>query len=134
MERRSLLIRSIWAACLLIAAANHARILLRHGLFWHYGDVPWPSAVYWTSLTFLDPLAVALLFLRPKLGILATATLIATNVTHNLALTAHYAPAGEFLNHAANPLMASQVAFLLFVAVTAHAAWKGAPNRRSRAG
>jgi hypothetical protein len=125
MRRASLVVRSLWAACLLVAGANHVRILLRHGLFWDYGGVGWASAAYWSSLTFLDPLAAALLFVRPRAGIIATVALIVTDVVHNLALTAHYAPEGEFLTRAANPFLLSQLGFLLFVGATARMAWKG---------
>ena len=123
MQRSSLIVRSIWAACLLIAGGNHARTLLQHGLFWDYGGVGGASAVYWSSLTILDPAAAALLFVRPKAGIVMTIVLIVTNVVHNLAITAHYAPEGEFLARATNPMMISQFGFMLFVAATARFAW-----------
>ena len=132
MQRASLIVRSLWAACLLIGGANHARTLLQHGLFWDYGGVAWPSAVYWSSLTVIDPLAAALLFVRPKLGIIITIVVIVTNVVHNLAATGSYAPDGEFLSRAPHPYIISQVAFLLFVAATARVAWKGAGSRSGR--
>ena len=133
MQRASLIVRSIWAACLLIGAANHARILLQHGLFWDYGGVAWASAAYWSSLTILDPVVAALLFARPKVGIWSTIILIVTNVIHNLVVTAHFAPDGEFLNRAADPFIISQIAFMLFVGATARIAWKGLENgSRSR--
>lgn len=117
-ERHSRIIRCIWAACLLLAGLNHARILLQHGLLWDYGGVGWASAAYWSSLTILDPLAAALLFARPRWGIVAAAILIATNVAHNLAIT----------RAAFSPQLLSQIAFLLFVAATARTAWRGAPG------
>jgi hypothetical protein len=126
MERRSRVIRSIWAACLLLAGFNHARILLQHGLFWDYGGISWPSAAYWSSLTIIDPLIAALLFARPNVGIPAATVLIATNVVHNLLVTARYTPEGEFLTRAASsPLIISQVGFMIFVGLTARTAWKG---------
>ena len=125
MQRGSLIVRTIWAACLLIGGANHARTLLQHGLFWDYGGVAWASAAYWSSLTLVDPVVAALLFARPKLGILSTITLIVTNVVHNLAVTAHYAPEGEFLTRASHPFIISQIGFMLFVAATASLAWEG---------
>lgn len=128
MRRASLIVRSIWAACLLIGGANHARALLQHGLFWDYGygGNAWPSAVYWSSLTIVDPVVAALLFFRPKIGIAGTILLITTNVIHNLAVTAHYAPQGEFLTRALySPILLSQIGFMLFVAATARIAWKG---------
>jgi hypothetical protein len=77
---------------LLVAGANHARILLQHGLFWDYGGLSWASAAYLSGLTILDPLTATLLFARPRIGIAATIVLIVTNVIHNIAVTAHYAP------------------------------------------
>jgi hypothetical protein len=130
VQRHSLIIRSLWAACLLVAGANHALILLRHGLAWDYGGVGWASAVYWSSLTLVDPLVAALLFVRPKAGVVGTVALIATNVVHNLAVTAERVPDGEFLARvASSPFLIAQIAFLLFVGATARMAWRGAPTR-----
>jgi hypothetical protein len=126
-----MIVRSLWAACLLIGGLNHARILLLHGPMWDYGGIAWPSALYWSSLTILDPLAAALLFVRPKIGIVATILLIVTNVIHNLAVTARYGPEGEFLTRAASsPFLLAQIGFMLFVAATARTAWKGAGVRQ----
>ena len=114
---------------------NHARILLQHGLFWDYGGVAWTSAAYWSSLTIIDPTVAALLFARPRLGIVSTVVLIVTNVIHNLALTARYAPDGEFLAHAAaNPFIISQIGFMLLVGATARIAWKDPRAERWRSG
>ena len=131
VERGSIIVRSIWAVCLLIGGLNHARTLLQHGLSWDYGGANPISAAYWTSLTFLDPLAAALLFIRPRLGIPATVVLIVTNVIHNVATTAHFAPAGEFLTRAAHPITLSQVSFMLFVIATVRVASLGAVRRGS---
>jgi hypothetical protein len=133
VQRASLVVRSIWAACLLIGGVNHARILIEHGLFWDYGGVSRASAAYWSSLTILDPLAAALLFVRPKAGIVVTILLIVTNVIHNLAVTARFAPAGALLPRvASDPFILSQIAFMLFVAATAHMAWKGMAGAAAR--
>lgn len=132
VQRASIVVRGIWAACLLIGGLNHARILLRHGLFWDYGGVAWTSAVYWTSLTILDPIVAALLFARPKAGIVSTIILIVTNVIHNLSISAQRAPAGEFLTRAvSDPYLVSQIAFMLFVGATARIAWRGVGSSRS---
>ena len=127
MTRRSLVIRSIWATCLLIGAANHARILLRHGLCWDYGGVSWASSFYWSSLTILDPLVAALLFLRPKIGIASTLVLIVSNVIHNLAVTSQRATASEIFSAvASSPSVLLQIGFMIFVVSTARIAWEGA--------
>jgi hypothetical protein len=130
VERGSILIRSIWAACLLIAGINHARLIVQHGLFWDYGGLNSISAAYMTGLTLLDPLVAVLLFIRPKVGIVATVVLIVTNVIHNLATIAHFAPTGEFLTRASHPATLSQITFMLFVVATARIAWTGMVRRR----
>lgn len=124
VQRAGLIVRTLWAACLLVGGANHARTLLRHGLFWDYG-VAWPSALYWSSLTVIDPIVAAMLFARPKPGIIATIALIVTNVAHNLAVTALHAPDGEFLTRIAHPYVIPQIGFMLFVGATARIAWRG---------
>jgi hypothetical protein len=107
--------------------------LLQQGLFWDYGGVGWGSAAYWSSLTILDPIAAALLFVRPKAGIISTIGIIVTNVVHNLTLTAQYAPHGEFLTRvASNPFTVSQIGFMLFVGATAHIAWNGVERSGGR--
>jgi hypothetical protein len=126
VERRSIVIRSVWAACLLIAGLNHARLLIQHGFLWDYGGLNAISAAYMTGLTLLDPLVAALLFIRPRVGILATIVLIVTNVVHNLATTAYFAPAGEFLTRASHPIILSQITFMIFVVITSRTAWLGA--------
>ena len=124
---RSLLVRAVYAACLLGATFNHGRILVQHGLFWDYGGVPVASAVFWTSLAALDPLAAVMLFVRPNAGVAATGVIIVADVTHNLWMTARYALPRRFLDAVlTDPLVVSQVAFMLFVATTVPAAWKRA--------
>ena len=125
LRRRSQIVRGICAACLLVGGLNHARILIQRGLDWDYAGVGTASAIYWSSLTVLDPLIAALLFLRPKAGIVSTVLLIVTNVIHNVAVTAGRAPEDEFLAWAADPFLLSQLAFMLFVAATARIAWRG---------
>lgn len=130
MQRRSLIVRVIWASCLLIGGLNHARTLVQHGLFWDYGGVGTASAIYWSSLTMIDPAVAALLFVRPKVGIAGTILLITTNVIHNLAVTAHAGTAGDLLSRAANPFISCQIAFMVFVLATARIAWLGVNDRR----
>jgi hypothetical protein len=131
VERRSIVVRSVWAACLLIAALNHTRVLILHGLAWDYGGLHPISSGYLTALTLLDPLAAALLFIKPRVGIVATGVVIVTNVVHNLATTAHFAPPGEFLGRVSHPIILSQIAFMLFVVATVRMAWLGAAGRGS---
>jgi hypothetical protein len=132
MKRGSIVVRSVWAACLMMAGLNHARLLVQHGLLWNYGGLNAISAAYQTGLTLLDPLVAALLFIRPRIGIVATIVLIVTNVIHNLTTTAQFAPKGEFLTRASHPITLSQIGFMLFVLATARIAWIGVARRDPR--
>ena len=128
--KRSRIVRGIWAACLLLAALNHLRILLQHGLSWDYHGLGWASAAYLSSLTVLDPLVAVLLFARPRIGAAATIVLIVTNVAHNLAVTAAHVPGDEFLARVVSaPQLLGQVAFMVFVLATARTASAGDPAR-----
>jgi hypothetical protein len=132
-HRRGLVIRGIYAACLLVATINHIRAVALHGWFPTY--LPWLTASYWNSLTFLDPLAAALLFVRPKLGIVTTFAIIVTDVVHNLWFTATYARSASPAHAiATSPFLLAQMAFLTFVALTFSIAWWGVPHAQAKAG
>jgi hypothetical protein len=47
-----------------------------------------------------------------------------TNVIHNVAVTAWYAPDGAFLTRISHPFVISQIGFMLFVGATARIAWQ----------
>ena len=85
----------------MVGGLNHARTLIRHGRFRDHEGVATASAFHWSSLAILDPAFAALLFVRPKVGIVRTIVLITTNVIHNLAVTAHVCTAGDLLRRAA---------------------------------
>jgi hypothetical protein len=117
------LIRIVYALCLGAATINHVRVVLAHG--WLPEHLPWPSAVYWSSLTFFDPLAAVMLFVRPRAGIAMTAAIIVSDVAHNLWFMAAYPLSGSFLKDLTDSgAVMSQIAFLLFVAITAPMAWR----------
>jgi hypothetical protein len=126
------LFRTIYAFCLFGATTTHALTIMRHGLIWDYGGVPWPTAVYWTTLAVADPAAIGLLFLRPRWGVIATALIIVTDVIHNTWFVMHE---GEFGGPRrwilANIPFLLQVAFLVFVAATIRRAW-GRSRRKKR--
>jgi len=126
-DRRSLrgrLICTIYVLCLLGATYNHAASIHRHGPFWTSGIFPEASAVFWTALVILDPTAVILLFVRPNAGIAATAAIIITDVIHNMWIEARYFPP-LLRGLAQSPQLLEQIAFMIFVAATAPAAWRG---------
>lgn len=120
-KRRSLVLRTVYALCLLGATYNHASTLFQHGLFWDYGGVPRASATFWTMLVVLDPAAVILLFTRPNAGVAATAAIIIVDVIHNLWIQARFFP--PLLHGLAAPQMVEQIAFMVFVVITAPFAW-----------
>ncbi len=105
-------------------------MLARHGLFWDYGGMPKASAVFWTSLTLIDPAAAVLLLLRPNFGVVATAIIIVADVLHNLWITARYYPP---LLHGVmtSPPMIEQIIFMIFVLATAKFAWRPAMSEQA---
>jgi hypothetical protein len=129
VRRRSVVLRAIYALCLLGATYNHAVIVAEHGVWWDYGGFPRTTAMFWTSLTLIDPAAAVLLFLRPNAGIVATATIIVVDVIHNLWVEARYFP--PLLDALARaPQLIEQIGFMLFVLTTAGIAWTPAPGSR----
>lgn len=113
-ERAGLILRTIYALCLLGATYNHWTIIVRHGLLWDYNGLPVVSAIFWTSLAFLDPAAVVYLFLRPRAGVAATIAIIVVDVVHNLWILAHYYPplSRTLLE---TPGIVAQIVFMVFV-------------------
>jgi hypothetical protein len=122
--RSGRLIRSLYAICLLAAASTHAYALIQHGVFWDYGGAPFASAVFWTSLTVLDPAAATLLLLARRSGVVLTVAIIVVDVVHN----AFFAASDLIARHAAfdllqNWMLTSQVVFMGFVLATVSTAW-----------
>ena len=81
MQRFGFWIRVVYAVCLVVATVNHIRLV--HAWGWVPSHLPIATALYWSSLTFFDPLAAALLFVRPRAGIVLTIAIIASDVAHN---------------------------------------------------
>ena len=118
----SFVLRVIYAICLLGATCTHVTMLWQNGILGDYGGRNLFTRIYWTSLTFLDPLAALLLFFHPRIGLLLTVAIISSDVLHNTLI-------------ASNPwnfMYLSQVAFLTFVISTVRVAWKGAPAKHHR--
>ena len=121
-RKRSLILRAVYALCLLGATYNHWWAIYHHGLGCDYGGFPKVSTTFWTALAFIDPAAVILLFVRPNLGIAATAGIIVADVIHNVWIQAHYFP--PLLQAlAASPEVVEQIAFMVFVVATCPFAW-----------
>ena len=121
MPRLSFAVRILFACCLFIATANHIRADVSHGLLWDYGYGPstyLASRIFWGGLTFFDPLAALLLFIKPRAGIVLTVAIILVDVTHN---TFYVALKQQWLE----PFYLSQVAFLIVVLLLSPIAWNG---------
>lgn len=133
MPRASMLsglgIRSIYAACLLVATCNHAVPLIQHGLYWDYGGESRLTTIFWTSLAFADPLAAVMLFALPRIGLALTTAIIVLDVMHNavafkpLLLGPSW---GHLWTYSAFGL---QITFLVLVLATVRSAWSQLPSR-----
>lgn len=77
-------VRAVLVLCLLGATFNHARDLWQGGWLPYHSSPLWRNA-FWTSLTFLDPLAVLLLLTRPRLGYVLTLFIMLLDVPVNTA-------------------------------------------------
>lgn len=113
-------LRVAYAICLLAGMVTHLWTLATHGLLWDYNGAPVFSRIYWSSLTVLDPAAAALLFWRPRWGLLMTGAIITSDVAHNSWLTLR-ADTTDWLN----PMYLGQIAFFLFVLTTFRVVWSG---------
>lgn len=125
MLRASIVIRTLFAVCLLAATFNHARAILQHGVLWDYGygsRIALTSRLYWAVLTILDPLAAVLLFAKPRAGIWLTVAIIVTDVIHN---TYYVAANDQWLA----PFYLAQVGFLVIVLGLAPVAARAIPSR-----
>jgi hypothetical protein len=121
MPRLSFAIRVLFACCLFIATVNHIRADISHCLLWDYGYGPstyLASRIFWAALTFFDPLAALLLFIKPRAGIVLTVAIILVDVAHN---TFYVALKQQWLE----PFYLSQVAFLVVVFLLSPIAWNG---------
>ncbi|MGI4875611.1 MAG: hypothetical protein ACRYFX_31025 [Janthinobacterium lividum] len=100
---------------------THIADLVRHGLL--AAPVPLAIGVFWNVLTLLDPLAVALLWWRPKAGLgLAAAIMVAdVSVNTSVYLAGYLGPPTPHLV----PLsLLEQALFGLFVLLTAPMAYQ----------
>jgi hypothetical protein len=85
---------------------------------------PLATVVVWNALTVLDPLAAALLFWKPRVGVLFTLAIMLADVGHNSwAVAAHGAMVWPVV---------IQAAFLMFVAATAPLIWREASGLKAQ--
>jgi len=72
----------IWTVGFVIGTITHCLDLF-HGGWLPYDFRPLPWNIYWTSLTFLDPLAAVLIWARERWGVWLGVAIMATNVLVN---------------------------------------------------
>ena len=124
IRNASFLIRLTYAICLAGASYNHARIVASHGLDWNYGGLPVFVCIFWTALTFIDPLAVILLMTKSILGLALTVAIIVCDVVINSWVGMTYGfDIASFL---------AQALFLVFVMSTVGIAWSSEYERPLR--
>jgi hypothetical protein len=131
VNRSGLLIRSVYALCLLVATCTHVVPLIQHGIFWNYGGIGWVSAAFWTSLAVADPVAAACLFIWPRVGLILTSAIIGMDVLHNAIVFSDILFQPPELHPWTFTAFGLQVAFLLFVIATVRAPWSQEPKNRS---
>lgn len=68
---------------MLMGTSTHVAWAVQNGFLSEHYNAPLFTMLFWDALTFLDPLAALLLFLRPKIGILLVAGIITADVLHN---------------------------------------------------
>ncbi len=86
-----------------------------------YDFVPLPINLYWTLLTFFDPLAILLLLSLPLAGILLSILIMASDIAINTGVTVYFFYQTGILSLDRLPL---QIAFGIFVFLTSPISWK----------
>lgn len=75
-----LIVQSI---AMLMGTFTHVSWAIHNGFLSEKYNAPILNTLFWDSLTFLDPLAAILLYVRPKTGLILTISIILTDVLHN---------------------------------------------------
>ncbi|MFT5860869.1 MAG: hypothetical protein ACI865_002985 [Flavobacteriaceae bacterium] len=122
--RITLIIQSI---SMLMGASTHITWGIKNGFLSEHYHASIGTALFWDSLTFLDPLAALLLIIRSKSGLLLTTFIIIVDVLHNNLFYADELyftpiPIGTWL--ATYWMILGQMIFLLFVLVTLKRNWR----------
>ena len=101
---------------------NHAVDLVYGGLFPYTNKWGTPEVfnLYWTSLTVLDPLAIAVLIINIRAGYLLALSIMLTDVPINFYANIKYWSLGIHKNF----FLLMQIAFLVFLISTTRRIWK----------
>jgi len=73
----------IQSIAMLMGTSTHVSWAVQNGFLSEKYNAPLSNMLFWDSLTFLDPLAAILLFLRPKTGVILTLIILVVDVIHN---------------------------------------------------
>lgn len=68
---------------LLMGTSTHVAWVIKNGFLSSLYNAPLFSKLFWDALTFIDPLAAILLFLKPKIGVYLTLIIIMSDIIHN---------------------------------------------------
>jgi hypothetical protein len=118
------IVLGIWVLCFLIGTFTHTRTLLGHGWL-PYDWVPLPMNIFWTLLTFADPLAALLLLIRRNAGIVLGLAIMISDVAINTWVAYQF----EF-DGLSGPLQA-QTLFLGFTLGSFRLIWDARPEELS---
>lgn len=118
VSRRSLWLRIMYALCLLGATYHHVLIVAEYDWGWDYGGLPRFVTTFWTALTLIDPLAILVLFVLPRAGVMLTLAIMVADVALNSWVAWQCG-----IDMAA---FVAQIVFLIFVACT----WRMAARYR----
>jgi hypothetical protein len=105
---------------------NHIVDILADGWL-GYDFVPLPINLYWTLLTFFDPLAILLLLSFPPAGIILCVLIMASDIAINTGVTVYFYYQTGMVTLDRLPL---QIAFGIFVFLTSPIAWKTVKRSR----
>jgi hypothetical protein len=83
LPKKTKTILIIQSIAMLMGASTHLSWVFQNGFLSEKYNAPFINMLFWDSLTFLDPLAALLLFIRPKIGLVLTLIIILTDVIHN---------------------------------------------------
>ncbi len=103
------------------ATYNHMMDLISGGLFPYTKKWGTPESfnIYWTSLTILDPLAIAALLINIRVGYIVAIIIMLTDVPINLYANLNYWPFPIYENYS----LLMQTAFLMFLLATVRRVW-----------
>jgi hypothetical protein len=71
-------------AGLFVGTATHLENIVRAGLV-PRPELPMPCNLFWSALTLIDPLAIGVLVLKPRAGVLLVLAIMAVDLTVNVA-------------------------------------------------